>query len=362
MSEKQQASELEQLEPLPGSPEEPETTGKCMTSAGPEPSSGPSNGSPPSWEESISTPRSGAKPVPSSEWLPRGASLPPRECPDCGELMDEGVLVLGVPYYPHLKSCLALEARLLDEDLAFREESRRRWRVLRAALPPPGPDTVGEMTHHYLVYQKGHPLGRNEQAYRVAWGFFQVCNMGELPPDGFTLQGGKGVGKTTLMEALARSLLAHTRWHLRWESAPELYLHLLKHREDLEAHLQRLCHFDVLFLDDLGREKPTPWWVDQVLFPLVRERTRLGKPLVVTTNYSWAELAQRYSEAKNDREQAASGEVLVDRLQQRAAAARFYGESHRRPGWSFLREEAPLQDELELAAGPEEGSAGEEGL
>jgi hypothetical protein len=292
-----------------------------------------------------------ARPSPMPQPLGPGSSstpssrprVPDRPCPECGETMTDGyVYRLGepskateVPVFPHLKTCAALTARLEREDRERNLRVQAQWREQRANLPRVGPDSL----HTLAEYRERFGLADGTRAgFLLAERFAEVCRAGEVPPDGFSLEGPAGTGKTTLIEALARELIA-AEVAVRWETAPDLYNALLAamKRDDFEAELRRLQAFSVVILDDLGREKPTPWWVDQCLFPFVNQRYRTGRPLILTTNYTWPELESLYDGARNDREMAHSGRQLVDRLKQRCASVRFGTESHRAPGWSFVK-------------------------
>jgi DNA replication protein DnaC len=277
------------------------------------------------------------EPLPTSGFqTSRSQQLPDRACPECGDQMSEGVILLGVPYYPHLKTCAKLAERIEREDRALSLKVQSEWRLMRANLPPVGgPDTVLGLEDYRGRFR---PTGYAAGGAAMAQSFLRACGEA-VPADGFTLCGAAGSGKTTLAEALTRDLLA-AGVDVRWETVPNLYnamIGALK-REDFEAEFRRLSAYRVLVLDDLGREKPSPWWVDQVLFPLVTGRVRAGRPMIVTTNYGWDALQAIYDGARSERgETAHSGPQLIDRLRQRAALVPFGKASLRNPGWSFVK-------------------------
>lgn len=271
-------------------------------------------------------------------------ALPPKPCPHCGVEMNRGVrqgdLVL---YTTHLKACLVLEARMEAERAAQQVRYRDTARLQRANLPP-DVEGIGDLAGYC---QRFPATPDTQMGIGLAQAFLQACaaaakGEGPWPLSGFTLEGAKGAGKSTLAASLARSLFA-AGVAVMCDTGPELYGRLLaaSREGDLEDELRRYMRAQVLVIDDLGREKPSPWWVDQCLFPLVDARYRSGRPLILTTNYTWAAMEERYENARNEREEAASAAVLVDRLQERCASVPFGPrESHRQPAWDFIQKGA----------------------
>lgn len=245
-------------------------------------------------------------------------------------LMTSGVFYRGGMLYAHLKDCPVLEAKLQRESEEARRLQRETLWKRRSNLPAGEDDLAAYKTRFGLKAD-------TRQGVALCEAFVKACGA-EVPGHGFTLHGFQGTGKTTLIVAFCRSLLG-AGVEVRFERAPELYNRLLQASRDdrLESELRDLKRPKVLVLDDLGREKPTPWWVDQVLFPVLDFRYGQLRPIVTTTNYEWADLEALYSSARNEREQAHSASQLVDRLQHRSAAVRFGGEqSQRVPEWDFM--------------------------
>lgn len=89
---------------------------------------------------------------------------------------------------------------------------------------------------------------------------------------------------------------------------------------------ERAKAIPVLALDDLGRERPTPWALEK-LANLVEARYQRLIPTIVTSNYSTKEIAARLGH-----ENAIDGKRIVDRLTEGAEGFRFEGQSHRRRG------------------------------
>jgi len=119
-----------------------------------------------------------------------------------------------------------------------------------------------------------------------------------------TLVGRNGCGKSHLLEAMARSLLADNI-AVKYAYSPQL-LDELRSSYDPSAEvsyervLGRYTNAEVLILDDLGAERITPWAVEK-LEMLVDERYRNGKRLAVATNQSMEGLADKLGPRIADR-------------------------------------------------------------
>lgn len=87
----------------------------------------------------------------------------------------------------------------------------------------------------------------------------------------------------------------------------------------------------VLVLDDLGKERPTEWAVEQ-LFSIVNARYDEGKPTIVTTNYNSEELARRLTPRPdvNGYADDTTARAIVDRLAGGSEYVILEGRSRRR--------------------------------
>ena len=59
--------------------------------------------------------------------------------------------------------------------------------------------------------------------------------------------------------------------------------------EGRNEYISRLCRYPLLIIDDFGMERGTEYGLEQV-YNVIDSRCRSGKPLIVTTNLSLAEL------------------------------------------------------------------------
>ena len=101
--------------------------------------------------------------------------------------------------------------------------------------------------------------------------------------------------------------------------------------EDKAEYIEHLCKYDLLVLDDLGIERKTEY-MDEMVYKVVNARYVAGKPVLVTTNLSTAELGQQQDVAK---------QRIYDRLIERCLPIQVSGKSRRRTGaadvWSEMR-------------------------
>ena len=146
---------------------------------------------------------------------------------------------------------------------------------------------------------------------------------------GLLLYGTVGTGKTFLAACIANALI-DSGYRVRMTNfsaiADELW-----NVEDKAEYIEHLCKYDLLVLDDLGTERKTGY-MDEMVYKVVNARYVAGKPMVVTTNLSTAELGQQQDMAK---------QRIYDRLIERCLPIQVSGKSRRRTGaadvWAEMR-------------------------
>ncbi len=151
------------------------------------------------------------------------------------------------------------------------------------------------------------------------------------------IAGAVGTGKTYLAACLASDLI---RRGLRvlWSSAADILLALRSTIDgdgsEREA-LERYTSSPVLVLDDLAKERMTAWAAEK-LYCVVNARYALGRPVIITSNYSGNELADRLTPKEGDGVTAAA---IIDRIRERCLVAVLDGASRRRAVTATGREE-----------------------
>lgn len=123
------------------------------------------------------------------------------------------------------------------------------------------------------------------------------------------LSGPPRTGKTTAAYAIANDVHRAGMWVVA-RPVIDLTAALKPDGEPLADRYARDC--DLLLLDDLGQERATDWWVEQ-LYGLVDHRAAHQRRLIATTNCEMDELADRY------------GEPIVERLMDGGGWLKFDG-------------------------------------
>lgn len=249
------------------------------------------------------------KPAPVLEAL--GVTVPLRFCKPCGQIEQE------------------------------REEQEQRERSLDRALRK-----AGGTTRLLTMSLETHP---DPAAVRAAHAWIAGWRSGDR--NNLWLAGPVGLGKTGLAWGIVRELVASsvaafwakdeadrdfaprsTAMMIRWaDLLDDLRGAFDRDRTaqtsgdvaDPSVMLENAKQVAVLALDDLGRERPTPWALEK-LANLVETRYGEMRPTIVTSNYGSRDLIRRLDPAGVD------GERIVDRLVHGAVPFRFEGASLRR--------------------------------
>lgn len=145
----------------------------------------------------------------------------------------------------------------------------------------------------------------NQQAYEksreFARGFTSTTNTGLI------YTGPVGRGKTHLCAAVAMELLGRSHSVVFGTVTSLLAQIRSTYSDDKESEqrvFDRLSRCQLLIIDDLGKEKVTPW-VEQTLYELINTRYEHNRPLLVTTNLDVFKLPQRYEN---------NGEAILSRI------------------------------------------------
>ncbi len=108
--------------------------------------------------------------------------------------------------------------------------------------------------------------------------------------------GKTGLGKTHLSTSIALSVIEKS-YDVVYASAPTLFLSLEAEKFGREADIpfDEVSDCDLLILDDLGTENPSPLHVN-FLYQIVNTRIVSGKATIINTNLSVREIKDRYTD------------------------------------------------------------------
>lgn len=119
-----------------------------------------------------------------------------------------------------------------------------------------------------------------------------------LPCDGIFMIGGTGLGKTHLSLSIAKVVI-EKGFSVVYGSVPDLLRKIKEESfgqgDDDGEVLQTLKECDLLVLDDLGAEHESKYNISN-LYEIINSRINNRKPIIVSTNFSVAEIRERYSD------------------------------------------------------------------
>lgn len=141
-----------------------------------------------------------------------------------------------------------------------------------------------EFRHHTFANDNGRqPMISQCKAY--ADNFPEKLSSG----NGLLIYGDIGTGKSYSAEAIANELID--------QGYPVLVTSMSKIAEEVSAtewgekgaYFSRLNRYQLIVIDDLGAERETEYMME-IIYRVVDERDRSGKPMVITTNFSWEQI------------------------------------------------------------------------
>lgn len=162
---------------------------------------------------------------------------------------------------------------------------------------------------------------------------FGAMLLSKKGPRSLFIAGDIGTGKTFLSSCLCADLLRKGQ-RLLWRNVSDVLREIRASYDSRKISEEEvLNHFispPLLVLDDLGKERPTEWAMEQ-LFSIINARYDRNKPMVITTNYGGADLVKRLSPRPDSSGYAddTTARAIVDRLRGCSKLVRLEGQSRR---------------------------------
>lgn len=146
-------------------------------------------------------------------------------------------------------------------------------------------------------------------------------------PRNLILYGAAGRGKTHLTSAVVRNIaIKHPGLKIKFGSFMKMLMEIKSNGFSEEnSVVEAFKSFDLLVLDDLGKEHITDW-SKQILYLLINERYEDERPTIITTNCTSEELAKKIDPA------------TISRLMEGSVFIKMTGSDYRLKGGEDVRE------------------------
>ena len=234
-------------------------------------------------------------------------------CPYCGKALDLAFYIAnGTVVFSHPEPCGCEGERKAEEereaaDLAekrLKSERARRSRYLKAGIPKRFLDARVQLPQ--------------SAAY--------LSDFAEAHGHGLYIHGKSGRGKTYAASALAKEFV-DAGYSVTFTTAGRM-LESVKSTFDGNGstadELARYTTCDMLILDDLGKENTREWSVNTI-FMVMNERYEAMLPIIITSNFSPAEIAGKMGR-RGEREAA---EAIASRIAETCTAVYLSGPDRR---------------------------------
>ena len=272
-------------------------------------------------------------------------------CEFCGRpRYTKGILlnkrVLWCPTGAERCTCQEAQAQAAQQDAekeaARQQEERKQAQAKENARIEElfGHSGMGARFKH-RTFEKFRELPENARALKTFFSYAQNFSRLLADPENYEknslfITGSKGTGKTHLAAAVANKLLAG--------GTPVLFITMIDLLAKIkatfnaettsasEARLMQLYkNVDLLIIDDMGKELPTPWALAK-MYEIVNARYEGYKPMIITSNYTAEELIKRLTPKDGD---SMTAGATVDRILEMTYTVPIAGESWRTKCDSF---------------------------
>ena len=135
---------------------------------------------------------------------------------------------------------------------------------------------------------------RMPKAYDIALGYAEKFDKND--GEGLIFTGDVGTGKTHLAAAIAAEIIRKYSATVEFVSYVEVLTNIKaafsNHSEEAYMLEERMRKADLLVIDDLGKEKPTPF-TNELFYRVVNGRYKDKLPMIITSNYGVESLSER---------------------------------------------------------------------
>lgn len=224
---------------------------------------------------------------------------PATSCERCGgESKPRFITILGWRPQEHCDLC----AEIIRKEQEYKEAEKQKADKLNKLL-----DSSGIMRGKFCrmtfdSFEKQHQGKAFEAAKKYAEEF------GTVTKNGLFFYGKAGAGKTHLAVSIARCIIEQKQIAVKFARVIDLLMDIRRtynadeyfRTENETELLKKYSTVPLLILDDLGAEK-TSEWARQILYQIVDSRWIDDKPIIITSNLTLRELAERFDDRISSR-------------------------------------------------------------